>query len=110
GIDIEHARSFVGKQFRHPFQNLDAADAANRLIRIWKMLANVACADRAEQGVRDRMRQNIRVRVSFQPVRVRDLDAAQNQFSLLREPMNVVTDAERIMGEMPNAECRMPNE
>src|SRR5262249_9479423 len=85
GVDIEDARSFVGMQFRHSFQNLDAADAAKRLIRIWKMPADVARADRAEQRIRDRMRQNIRVRVSFQPVRVWNLNAAQNQLSSLRE-------------------------
>src|SRR5262249_17850110 len=93
GVDIEDARSFVGKQFRHSFQNLDAADAAKRLIRIWKMPADVARADRAPQRIRDRMRQNIRVRVSFQPVRVWNLNAAQNQLSSLRETMDVVTDA-----------------
>src|SRR5205823_10167175 len=107
GIDIDHARSFVGKQFRHSFQNLDAADAAYRLIRIWKMLADVSSADRTEQRVRDRMRQNIRVRVSVQPVRVWNLDAAQNQFSSLRETMDVVTDAATNHGK--NDERRMTN-
>src|SRR5438105_3026115 len=57
------------------------------------MLTDIARTGRAKQRVRDRMRQDIRVRVSFQPVRVRNLDAAQNQFSSLRETMNVVTDA-----------------
>src|SRR5438270_233172 len=102
---------------RDSFRKLEAADPANRLIRIWKMPADVARAERAEQRVRDRMRQNICVRVSFQAVRVWNLDAAQNQFSSLRETMDVVTDAgsnhrtndERRMTNdegNPNDECR----
>src|SRR5439155_17523217 len=84
---------FLREQFGHALQNLDAADVANRFVRVWKMLTDVARADCAEQRVRDRMRQNIRVRVAFQTARVRDLDTAEHQSSSLRETMDVVTDA-----------------
>ena len=39
------------------------------------MLANVAGADRAEQRVGDRVRENVGVRVSLQSASVRDLDS-----------------------------------
>jgi hypothetical protein len=39
------------------------------------------------------MQQNVGVGMSFQPVRMRNLDAAQNQFSPLGEPMHIVTDS-----------------
>src|SRR4029077_18640136 len=57
------------------------------------MLANVAGADRAEQRVGDRVREDVGVRVSLQSARVRDLDAAQYQFQSIGETMDVVTDA-----------------
>src|SRR5438876_11919267 len=46
--------------------------------------------------------------MSFQPARVRNLDAAQNQFSSLHETMNVVADAATNHGA--NDESRMRND
>jgi hypothetical protein len=57
------------------------------------MLADVAGANRSQHGVCDCVRKDISIGMSFQPTRVRNLNAAQNQFSSLRETMNVVTDA-----------------
>jgi hypothetical protein len=56
------------------------------------MLADVARGNRTEQRIRDRVQQNIRVRVSFQPVRVRNLHAAKNQLSSFGKTMHVVAD------------------
>src|SRR2546423_2474492 len=47
-IDVEHAGFLFGKQFTHLLQNLDAANPANRLVRVWEMLTNIAGADRAQ--------------------------------------------------------------
>ena len=57
------------------------------------MLADVARADRAEQRVRDRVRENVCVGMTFQSAWVRDLHAAENQFSPFDEAVNVVADA-----------------
>src|SRR4029077_14421008 len=46
--------------------------------------------------------------MSLQPARVRNLDAAQHQFSSLHETMNVVADAATNHGA--NDECRMRND
>jgi len=56
GVDVDHPRFFLGENSGHPFQDLDAADAANRFVRVWKMLTNVAGANRAEQRIRDGVR------------------------------------------------------
>jgi hypothetical protein len=39
------------------------------------------------------MQQNIGIGVSFQPARVRNLEAAQNQFTSLGEPMHIIADS-----------------
>src|SRR5207247_5355412 len=67
--------------------------APKRFVGVWKMLTDVAGADRAKQRVGNRMRENIGVRMSLQAARVGDLDAAQNQFQSLGETMDIVTDA-----------------
>jgi hypothetical protein len=57
------------------------------------MLADIACANCAEQRIRDSVRQNVRVRVSFESARVRNLNTAQNKFSSSGEPMHIVADS-----------------
>src|SRR5205814_1264307 len=54
------------------------------------------------------MRQNICVGMSFQPAHVRDLDAAQDEFSSLDETMHVITDSRSDHDK--NNECRMTND
>lgn len=55
------------------------------------MMADVTFADGAQERVRDRMADYVRIRMSFEAAIVRNLDAAQNQFSCRHEPMRVVT-------------------
>src|SRR5262249_14686406 len=57
------------------------------------MLTDVTGADRAEQCVRDCVRKDIRIGMAFEAEKIGDLDPAQNQFSILAEPVNVVTDS-----------------
>ena len=47
GVDITRSRIFLRQQFRHPAQNLETADSANRFVGVRKMMADVALADRA---------------------------------------------------------------
>ena len=84
-INIEDARVFLGEQFSNTLQNFDAADAPNRFVGVWKMLSDVAGADRAEQRIGNRMRQNIGVGMSLEPAACANLDAAQDQFQSLGE-------------------------
>src|ERR1700740_1184667 len=57
------------------------------------MPANIAGANRAKQRIRDCMQQNIGIGMSFEPEQVRNFNSAQNQFSILDEAVDVVTDS-----------------
>jgi hypothetical protein len=57
------------------------------------MLTDIAFTDGSQQGIGDSMQQNIGVGMSFQPVRMCNLEAAQNQFMSLGEPMYVIADS-----------------
>ena len=69
GVEIAHARGLEGHSdadvlshaIADALQNLHAADPADRFVGVRKMLANVAGADRAEQRVRDGVRENVGV-------------------------------------------------
>ena len=69
------------------------ADSANRFIRIRKMMPDIAFADRAEQRIGNGMAEDVGIGMSLQSAVVRNLDAAENQFAALRQPMRVVTNA-----------------
>ena len=57
------------------------------------MLANVTTADRTEQRIRNCVRENIGIRMPLQSEQEWNFHAAQNQLSILDEPMHIVTDA-----------------
>ena len=57
------------------------------------MLADIAGADRAQQSVRNCVRQDVGIGMSFQTARVRDFDSAENQLSIFGKTMDVVTNA-----------------
>ena len=92
-VDVEDAGFLFRKQLAHPFQNFDAVDAANRFVRVWEMLADIAGADRAQQCIGDGVRQDVRVGMSFQSARVRNLDAAQDQLPSFSKAMYVVANS-----------------
>ena len=73
------------------------------------MLPDIACPDGAKQRIRDGVRQNICVRVTFQPARVRDLDAAQNQRSSFSKPVHIIADAGSNHGFTPLRRVKMLN-
>jgi hypothetical protein len=58
-------------------------------IGIGKQAADVTQAGRAKQGIGDRVQQHIGVRMTEQPLMVRNLDAAENQFATGRKGMHV---------------------
>src|SRR5206468_5453088 len=57
------------------------------------MLTDIAGADRAQQCVCDGMRQDVCVGMSFQSVRVRNLDAPKDQFPSFNKAMHVVANS-----------------
>ncbi len=63
------------------------------LVGVGKVMADVAFADRAEHRVGDRVREHVRIAMAVEAVRVRDLDAAENERAAFREAMHVVADA-----------------
>src|SRR5437588_4851109 len=90
-VHIQRARVNLSLKRRYPLQNLDAADPANRFVVVWKMMTDVVFADRAQQRIRDRVADHVRVRMPVESALVRNLDTAQDQFASGREPMRVVT-------------------
>ena len=58
------------------------------------MMSDVAFPDCPKERVRDRVANHVRVRMSFEPAIVRNLDAAQDQFASRGEAMRVVTVAD----------------
>ena len=73
-------------------QNFEAADSANRFVRVREMFSDVAGAERAEDGIGDGVGKNVSIRMSFKSARVRDLDAAENEFAPAYKAMRVVAD------------------
>lgn len=59
----------------------------------WKMRANVAESGSAKHGIRNRVGDGVRVRVPGQSSIVLYLDAAQDEFAAVCEPMRVVADS-----------------
>ena len=57
------------------------------------MMTDVAFTDRAEQRIGNRVREDVRVGVSVQSARVRNLDPAEDEFAALRQSVRVVTNA-----------------
>src|ERR1700759_3933049 len=56
------------------------------------MLSNVACANRAEEGIGNGMRQDISIGMAFQTASARNLDAAEDQFPAFAETVNIVSN------------------
>src|ERR1700731_153784 len=92
-VNADWACVFLTQHGGNPFQNIDAADTANRFVGVRKMAADVFRANRAEKRIRNRMRQNIGIRMTFEPARVRDFNAAENQFSAIGKAVDIVTNS-----------------
>ena len=74
-------------------QDLQTRDAANRGVSVWKMKADVAFANRAEDRVRDGMRKDIRIAVPIEAETMGNLHAAEDQCAPSGKAMHVVADA-----------------
>src|SRR5262249_62284412 len=92
-VNIHDTRVLLRRDGRDVSQNFDAADSANRLVRVRKMFSDVAGAECAEDGVGDGVGKNVSIGMSFKSAMVRNLDAAKNKFPSAYQTMRVVTDA-----------------
>lgn len=79
------------EQCRYPSQDLDAADPADPLIRIREMMPDISFAEGAEEGVCDRVTDNVGVGVAIQSAIVRNLNASKDQLASSRQPVRIVT-------------------
>ncbi len=64
-----------------------------------EVLADVAVADRAEDGVGQRVQDHVGVGVADQPARVRDRDAAEHDVRAGAQRVDVVADADAHVAE-----------
>jgi len=92
GVNVHQLRIFLCGDGGDVSQNFNAAAAADRFIRVWKMAANVAHAQSAEDRVGDGVRKDIGIGVAFQSALVWNLDATKNQFASTRQAMRVVAN------------------
>ena len=74
-------------------QQLERVGAAVALVGVGEVLADVTERGGAEQRVDDRVRQHVGIGMTEQPVRVRDLDAADDQRPALDQLVAVVAEA-----------------
>ena len=56
-------------------------------------MADVRLAERAEDGVANRVHERVRVRMAVQALGVRDLDAAEDEFASRDQRVNVIANA-----------------
>src|SRR5581483_7047292 len=81
----QHARGFLQKDF--------ARRILPARVGVREKMADVRLAHRAEQRVANRVHERVGVRMAVETFGVRNLDAAENQFSSGDQFMNVITDA-----------------
>ena len=81
------------------FQQQQAADAGQRRVAGGEMRADVAGAGGAQQGVNDRVAQNIAVAVAGQPPGVGDSRAAEDERAVAGEGVGVGSGSDAVRGQ-----------
>jgi hypothetical protein len=92
-VNVHDARILLRRNGCDMSQDFDAADPANRFVRVREMSSDVAGAERAKDGIGDGVGKNISIGVSLKSAVVRNLDAAENEFAPAHQTMRVITDA-----------------
>src|SRR4029453_16485486 len=92
-VNVHDARILLRRDGRDMSQDFDAADPANRFVRVREMFSDVAGTERAKDGIGDGGGKNASIGVSFKSAVVRNLDAAENEFAPAHQTMRVITDA-----------------
>ena len=93
-VDIGDGKAVFGKQRSDVSEQPEAVRPGVLRVRVREKLADIAERRRAEQGVHDRVGQNVRVRVTEQSLFKSELLAAQNEPPPLHEAVDVVAVAD----------------
>src|SRR5947209_3098481 len=94
GVDVDDLVAGLLEQPRRELEQIQAGHPFPLRIGVREMLADVTERGRTEQGVDDRVREYVRIGMSFEAERMLDVDAAKNQVAAGREPVDVVAGAD----------------
>ena len=96
GVDV-HNLSLAKHHLTGGFlQEHIAGCSAPARVGVRKEMADVRLAQRAEHRVADGVHQDVRIRMSIEPLAVRNLNAAEDELSACDQLVNIVTDADVI--------------
>lgn len=99
GIDIHDTPAGLLYETEYAFKQFDGTDALKCGICIWEMMADIAFSDCSEEGVCDRVNENVGIGMTIQTEMMRDVYTPEHQGTPLNEAVNVVADpAERNQG------------
>ena len=90
-VDVADGIAVFGENTAHLTQQEHAVGALVGVVGIGKMLSDISQRGGSEQGVHDRVCQYIRIGMTEQTVSVGNLHAAENQLSVFRKAVYVVT-------------------
>ena len=93
GVGVNDFQAAPACQPNHPRQQLQTVGVLPLWIRIRKVQPDVAFTERAQDRIRQSMRQRVAVRMSFGATIRFDLQATQNQRTSGDQTMRIVTDA-----------------
>ena len=91
GIHIADRITFFCQQPAHFLQKLQAVRPLISLISIRKMLADIPQGSCSQQGIRNRMQQHIRIRMSQKPLFKGNIHTANNQLAAFHQLMHIIT-------------------
>ena len=96
GVDVfQHRAAFFEQEADFPEKD-EAADAAPAFVGVGEVMADVARAERAEDGVGEGVDEDVGVGVALEALVVRQLNAAEKKFAPLDEGVDVITNADAI--------------
>ena len=90
-IDMGNGKSLHRGQIANMLEELKAVGALPSRIGIRKMHPDIPLRDRPQNGVRNRMREDVGIRMAVEAERMRYFHAAEHELSALDEPMDIVT-------------------
>jgi len=95
-IDIDNSVAMMCQEISHMLEEEQAGAALVSLVGIGKMFADISQGSCSQQCIRDRMKQDIGIRMSVQPSGTRDVHATEDQLPVLHQTMDIIskTDAQ----------------
>ena len=93
GVHIDDLAFAKLDQPRRFIQENAAPGALPARVGVGEEMADIRLAQRAEDRIANRVHQHVGIRMPVQTLRVRNLHAAQDQFSPLDQGMHIIADA-----------------